>query len=203
LSYEYEPTLRGAADLLAQAQETNDISLLESLAGDKIIEEAKKRITGSDSQREEVFTAIGCLRNWTVAQIAGGRNETDVLTGGDYEDATEECVSDDFLMAAYGSKSQLTLRVAADLLAKVEETKNLSLLKSFGGDKLIEEAEKRIEESEAQIRSIFEAIECLRNWIEVQIAVGRNETEVLTGADYEDAFSRCVSKDFLKAKTSN
>ncbi len=102
----YKPTLRGAADLLTQAQKTNDISLLETLAGDKIIEEAEKRIAASDSQKKEVFTAIECLEKWIEVQIAGGRNETDVLTGADYEGATEECVSDDFLMAVKGPKSQ-------------------------------------------------------------------------------------------------
>jgi hypothetical protein len=44
----------------------------------------------------------------------------------------------------------------------------------------------------------------LSNWIKDQIEVGgRNGTEVLTDADYVDAFKECVSEDFLKDKTSN
>jgi len=203
-------TLRGADDLLAIVGETKNLTLLQHVAGKEIFEEAEKRIAVSEAQRDIVFTAIECLRNWIEDQIQiGGRNETEVLTDADYAGAFKECVSEDFIMAVI--KSQLTLRRADDLLADVEETKDLSLLKYLGGDKLIEEAEKRIEEadkrieeSEAQKSSIFKAIGCLRYWIEDQIQIGgRNETEVLTDADYEGAFKECVSEDFLKAKTSN
>jgi hypothetical protein len=72
-------------------------------------------------------------------------------------------------------------------------------LEPLAGEEIIEEAEKRIAVSEAQIGRIFEAIECLRKWIKDEIAGGRNETEVLDDDDYDEAIGKCVSEDFLKA----
>jgi len=99
-------TLRGAHDLLALAEQTENISLLEPLAGEEIIEEAEKRIAGSGSQRDKVFEAIGCLKNWINKEIEGGRKQDEVLDEDDYENAIKGCVSDEFLDALDGSKSQ-------------------------------------------------------------------------------------------------
>ena len=46
------------------------------------------------------------MRNWIKNEIAGGRNETEVLVDLDYDHAIGECVSEDYLKAVYGSKSQ-------------------------------------------------------------------------------------------------
>jgi hypothetical protein len=98
-------TLRGAHDLLALAEQTENISLLEPLAGEEIIEEAEKRIAVSEAQISKIFEAIGCLKNWINKEIEGGRKQDEVLDEDDYENAFKECVSDEFLDALDGSES--------------------------------------------------------------------------------------------------
>jgi hypothetical protein len=46
------------------------------------------------------------LKNWINKEIEGGRKQDDVLDEDDYENAFKGCVSDEFLDALDGPKSQ-------------------------------------------------------------------------------------------------